>query len=416
MIGKVFSEKMFCSLDIGTHKIKGSVLRVNRTRNKEELELINVNESRLYGFEDAHVSNLSELADSINSALKDLTKKCLRPPKEIQLGISGDLVSSRPVHTTIPLADRGAKAITSKDIEKANHQAKILGTKMDEEVLHYIPLHYHIDESDTLLDPNGLYARKLGVDAVLYLSNENRLRNISKAVNQAGYEVDNIFFSSYVAAEVALSEEERKYGCGFLDIGSRTSTLFIFKDNRLKSSEILSWGGDMLTEAIAKQLNLAYEMAEDIKKSYAVAMDGDKYKDEEILLKKEDAYRPIKRAVVTEAVMPEVEKLTGIITDIFNSPGRKDDAQRGAVVVGGGALMPGIIEKIGLAAGVPVRLGKINFPYRRDLSQEILYLSATGLAYQGYRKSYPRQVLISGQHPWYQKVLKRGKELYEEYF
>ncbi len=416
MIDRVFREKIFCSLDIGTHNIKGALLKMSTAKGSEEMELINVNEHRLYGFKDAHVSNLSELADSINSALKDLTRKYDRQPKEIQLGVSGDLIKSRLAQTIIPLADRGSKVITSKDIEKVNRQVKVLGTKIDEEVLHEIPLQYHIDEADTLLDPSGLYARKLGVDSILILSVENRLRNIVKAVNQAGYEVDHIFFSDYVAADVALKEEERKYGCGFIDVGSQATSVFVFKDNCLKSLEIIPWGGDFLTQAIAKQLNLSFEMADEIKKSYAVVSDSNKYNDEEILLKKEEAYLPIKRAVILEAIKPEVENFIGLIENFMRAPNRRDDVKQGFIVVGGGALLPGLIERVGSVAGVPVRLGKFNFSFKRDLVQETVFLAAIGLASQGYRKNYPHRTFIADRQPWFKECLRRGKELYEEYF
>ena len=125
---------------------------------------------------------------------------------------------------------------------------------------------------------------------------------------------------------------------------------------------------------------------------------------------------PIKRAVILEAIKPEVEKFMGIFAAVFNRFKGKEEIKRGVIVVGGGALLPGLIEKIGLVAGVPIRLGKFNFSFKRELVQEILYLSAIGLAYQGYRSNYPYRALINGQHPWYQDFLRRGKELYEEYF
>ena len=131
-----------------------------------------------------------------------------------------------------------------------------LSLKMDEEILHDLPQQYMVDEVNKALNPGGLYGRKLGVQSLMIFTNANRIRNIVRAVHQAGYEVPNVFFTSYAACEVALDGTERAQGRILIDIGAKATSVLLFQDNILRRLKKIEIGGDAFTRRIAEQLSL----------------------------------------------------------------------------------------------------------------------------------------------------------------
>ena len=159
MIGK----KILCGLDVGSQKIKASVVRIGRGQG----ELLGASEATVRGFKKSQVTDLGEFAESIQRILAELSKKAGVKLKDVQLGIGGHLVQSRFSKAVVPLVDKSNKVITNTDIKKVNKQARLLGIKMDEAVLHDFPQYYVIDDTNKVLNPAGLYGRKLMVASLL---------------------------------------------------------------------------------------------------------------------------------------------------------------------------------------------------------------------------------------------------------
>ncbi len=413
MLNKMINEKYYCGVDIGARTIKAGVMKI---KNAMDAKLIGVYEHKTYGFKDNTVSDLDEFSECIRRTITELTKKTGVKLREVQVGLGGAMIESRQTNTVIPLIDKGSKVITRRDIKKANDNARLLGVQMEEEILHDLPQHYRIDDMNSAINPVGLYGRKLGVETLMIVINENRIRNILKAVHQAGCDATNVFFSTYASSGVILSDIERKEGCVLVDIGSQYTSVLIFKNSVLQFFKGINIGGNNFTNNIADQIDLPFDLAEEIKKSYAVASEFDRHSDEEILVKKEDAYVPIKRGMICQAIKPEVDELVGCIRTIIANSGLQDQINGGITVIGGGALLPGLIERIGEDVDVPVKLGQMNLSVHKTLSHTALFSSVVGLAQSGFKKSFRYSLSSNGHQHWTKHFTNRVKELYQEYF
>jgi len=413
MLKKMINEKYYCGVDIGARTIKAGIMKI---KDVTDAKLIGVYEYKTYGFKDNAVSDLDEFSECIHHTIKELTQKAGIKLREVQVGLGGALIEARQTNTVIPLIDKGSKVITQRDIKKVNDNARLLGMQMEEEILHDLPQHYRIDDMNSAFKPAGLYGRKLGVNTLMIVINENRIRNITKAVHQAGYDVANVFFSTYASSGVILSDVERKEGCVLVDIGSHYTSVLVFKDGVLQFFKGINIGGNNFTNNIADQIDLPFDLAEEIKKSYAMASDYDQHRDEEILVKKEDAYVPIKRGVICHAIKSEVDELVGTIRTIVANSGLQDQIKGGITVIGGGSLLPGLIERIGQDMKVPVKLGQMNLSIHKTLSHTALFSSVVGLAQSGFKKSFRYSFLSNDHQHWTRNITSRVRELYQEYF
>jgi cell division protein FtsA len=412
MLPRMTKEKIYCGLDIGSQRIKAAMIRA---RSLDDLELLGVYEMPTAGFKQSSVQDLGEFSECIFRTVTGLTRKIGVNLQTVQLGVGGDLVASRRSHTVIPLVDRGSKVIVNNDVKRINRQAQLLGIKMEEEVLHDFPQYYKVDDVNTALNPIGLYGRKLEVGLLLILSEISRMNNIIKAVNQAGFEAANLFFNSFAAASVTLNAKMKNEGCVFVDLGAASSNVLIFKDGLLKHLARLSWGGERLTRSIAKTLNLSFDLAEDIKKSYATVLNADDGPDEEILVKKEDGYMPVKKNLIFEAIDPEIQGLITELTGIIQKSGVGDQLNAGIIMVGGTSLLTGLIERIESGTHFPVSMGKISVS-GRTIGSAALFASAIGLASEGFSEEYKRKILSNGRGTRVRGLVDKIKDLYQEYF
>ena len=413
MLSKMIKEKYYCGIDLGTQKIKAGILKV---KDPTDMELIGAYEHKSHGFKDNAVSDLAEFSECIHHTIHELTKKTGIKFRHVQLGLGGAMIETREINTVIPLIDRGNKIITRRDIKKLNNDARLLGIKINEEILHDLPQYYKVDDVNSALNPIGLYGRKLGVHSLMIIINGNRIRNITKAVHQAGYDVANVFFSSYATSKVVLQDTEKKGGCILIDIGSQYTSVLVFLDGILRFLEKINIGGSNFTRNIADQINLPFDLAEEIKKSYAVASGFDERKDEEILVKREDAYIPVKKGAIYQAISPVIEEFVERIRAAIVLSGLKDRINNGMTIVGGGSLLPGCIERIGQAMNMPVKLGQVNLPSRKNLNHTALFSSVVGLAQSGFKKTVRYSISSNGHSHWAKHFTNRVKDLYQEYF
>lgn len=404
-------EKYYCGLDIGDQKIKAGVLKV---KDALEMELMGIYEQKTAGFRDGGVSDLGELSDGIQSAVHALLRKTNLKLKEVHLGVGSDLIDAREGGTTIPLVDRFSKIITRRDMKKVNDQARLLSVKMDEEILHDLPQYYTVDDINKALNPGGLYGRKLGVHSLMLFTNTNRIRNVVRAVHQAGYEVPNVFFSSYAACEVALEDAERARGCVLIDVGARATSILVFQENILRHLKKIDIGGDSFTRRIGEALNLPFELAEEIKKSYATSLTAGHASDEEILVKRENAYKPVKGKDIHAAIEGPTLDLLENIRNALGESAVLEQMDMGIVMIGGGSLLTGLIERVSQATRHPARLAKMNVTSSRSPGNAALFAGVVGLAKSGFKQSL-RYALSPDGH-WRTNLLNRFKELYHEYF
>ena len=127
-----------------------------------------------------------ELTNSIARLLKDLRGKAGLSVKYVYVSISGADITTRHSRAIIPLAERGNKVVTALDVEKVSEQARILGSNLEEEIIHSIPHSFSIDSKKEVFNPVGLYSHLLEVDLFLVCGRTSSLESLNRIVNQAG--------------------------------------------------------------------------------------------------------------------------------------------------------------------------------------------------------------------------------------
>lgn len=411
-----------CGLDISTSKISAVLAEVQRRR------IVNCFFESMpsKGIKAGAIVDSMGLVSSISLLLKSLKAKSGLNIKFLYANISALDIVTKHSRAIIPLAERGNKVITLSDIQKVNEQARILGSSLEEEIIHAIPFGYTVDSKINIINPAGLYGHRLEADLYLICGKLSSIQSLTRAVNQAGYEIKDLFFSG-IATSLVVFDTAAKEGVSiFCDIGSDITEILVFRAGLLKDVEILPIGGDILTLGLMESLNIPFELAEDVKKTYGSIGDYAEIKeDKEILIKRNNTYKPIKQRMVSEILTDKTESICSAIKDAVDkiTPCAQVD---NFVTTGRTVLLEGFLESLENRLGISVRLGRITQSelvsllkrYEELSGQKYLtYINSLGLIIQALQEGQPQ--FLSSAQPTRNPIVKainKAKEVYQEYF
>ncbi len=418
----MLNNSYICAIDIGSHKIS-AILAVIK-KNKISDIFFDCFSSR--GVREGVIVDATALVISLTKILKSLKTKSGLKIKFIHTNFSGKDILTKHSHAIIPLAERGNKVITSTDISAANEQARILGSNLEYEIIHVIPSSYSIDSKNNVINPIGLYSHRLEVDLYLICAKLASLQSLSRVVSQAGYEIRNLSFSGLATAKAVLGSEEKRGLSVFCDVGSDITELLIFRDGLLQSIQILPLGGNSLTQQLSDGLKINFELAEDIKRSYGVMGEVNSIQeDKEILVKKDEFYKPIKQRDVAALVNHSGNLICTQIKAAVEQKVALHEIDH-FIMAGKTLLTEGFIEMMEGLIGTAVTIARINHPEISALMKEssdlagqkyLTYLTSLGMVCEDLEnKAVGNLTLVKPAKNLLFKTINRFKEVYQEYF
>ncbi|MDD5567911.1 MAG: cell division protein FtsA [Candidatus Omnitrophica bacterium] len=411
-----------CTLDIGSSKVSACVALFKKKR----LSSIHFETLPVKGMREGTVVDSIGLIGSVGKVLKNLKAKSGVNIKFVSVNISGQDISAKRSRAIIPLAERGNKVITVSDMQKANEQARVLGSSLEEEIIHMIPSSYAIDSKGNISNPLGLYSHRLEVELYLVCGKLSSVQSLARVINHAGYEIKDLYFSGLATSKAVFNQKARE-GLNLLcDIGSDTTEILIFQDGLLKDIQVLAFGGDDLTNELSDVLKINFDLAEDIKRSSGIIGGVDQIgEDREILVKRSEFYKPIKQRLVAEIATSSAKRICAKIKEAVENKVSLYDINN-FVVTGRTVLIEGFIETLENSLVIPVKLGRITsleiisiIKENDELSGQkyLTYLTCIGMLCEAL-EAKPLGILPLHQPAknLFFKAVNRVREVYQEYF
>lgn len=198
---------------------------------------------------------------------------------------------------------------------------------------------------------------RLEMRGLLYTGPRTILHNLRKTVERAGVQVENIVISPLALTRSILNEGEKEFGATVIDLGGGQTTVAVMRGQELQYTNIYQEGGDYITKDISKVLTTSQSIAENLKFNYGIAYPQQATEKEKFTVEVIGESNPVE---VTERYLSEV--IAARLRQIFTRV--KQDLERtralelpgGVVLVGGGAILPGITELAQEILGVNTKL------------------------------------------------------------
>jgi len=241
---------------------------------------------------------------------------------------------------------------------RAIDNASILYLDPNREIIHIIPREFNIDGQGGIQDPRGMSGFKLEVDALIVEGLTPYIKNLRKCINNAGLEIQGLVLDVLAASQAVLTKKQKELGVLVLDFGAGTVGMAVYEEGKLLHINILPVGSAHITNDIAIGLRTSLETAEKIKLAYGSCLSEEVSKKETIDLSKIDEKE--EGVVGRREISKIVEARMDDIFSLVNKELKKIDRERlpaGAILIGGGAKTPDIIDLAKERLKLPVQLG-----------------------------------------------------------
>lgn len=377
------SQVFLTGLDVGSTYTRAVIGEYVRELNAPVLRVLGVGCTPTAGVRHDSVTDLEEAARTIRRSIQEAELMAGLRIDRVYVGVSGDHLEATRSVGVVAIA---GEEVQRRDVKRVHAVARAVPAARGRELLHAFPQHYTVDNQPGVKDPVGMAGTRLETQLYLVTGCAATLGNVVRAVERAGYRVQDIVLEPLAASRAVLSEDEMELGVATVDMGGTTTGIAVHFEGRIQHLEVLPYGGNTVTSELIRGLSVPFAEARRIKERFA-AGSGAIAARETIRLNSGNGNG---REVAGEFVAQLIEER---LEHIFLQIGRKlDDVVTptstlgsGVVVTGGVAVTPGIDEVAGRSMAVPIRVGTVG----TDISGLVDRLghpgfaTATGLALIG---------------------------------
>ena len=272
--------------------------------------------------------------------------------------------------------------------------AKIERSYPEFKVFDVIPSCYVLDgvpQED--IPTNAQKAAKVDVYYTAFAAKKELDSRLNMSFDRAGKSIESSFIRADVLLSVFQCQEAREQenndiftkGCAVIDMGAQTTTLTIYKGGAYLASKVYPRGGDDVTSAIAAQLQISQDKAEQLKQGWGVASPNFVEDKELVAISKTKA---VDLAAIIEA------KLNEIFEPVWKKLNEYTDRIECLYITGGASMLQGMYSYVCQHnANLDVRYGMHDYLLTTDTDEEFfkpVYSDLVGalLAGQDYRNQH----------------------------
>ena len=133
-----------------------------------------------------------------------------------------------------------SKEIKDEDVDSVVKSALTKSITPEREVISLIPEEFIVDGFQGIRDPRGMMGIRLEMRGLIYTGPTTILHNLRKTVERAGISVENVIISPLALAKSVLNEGEREFGATVIDMGGGQTTVASISVSERYLSEIIS--------------------------------------------------------------------------------------------------------------------------------------------------------------------------------
>jgi len=356
--------QIVAGLDIGTSTIKALVIQ----RKNKDWEVLSYQEMPSFGLRKGAVVNVEEVSKNIQLLMSGLEKDISKKINSVFVNIGGSHLYTTPSDGIISVS-RANQIISQEDIDRVLQATRAINIPQNEEVLDVFPREFIIDDQKGIKQPLSLKGIRLEAKVLLLCVFSPYFINLTQAVLNSKFHIDDIVPSPLAAAEAVLTPQQKELGVALVDIGASTTSLAVFEEGELTHLAVFPIGSANITNDIAIGLKTEIAAAELIKKQHGSCMvsKGDKSVSAKATADKKkieifDNSAPLSftKKDLVNIIEPRVSEILDLVAKELKKIGRQELLPCGIVLTGGGAKIPKIKDIVREQLKLPVEIGKVK--------------------------------------------------------
>ncbi len=327
------------------------------------------------------IDNIQSARDAIAVAVEKAEQSCGMRILSAVVGISGSHIQSQNNRGIIAIADR-SRPISADDRARVLESAGQISIPTNRQVIHVLPRGYWVEGTDPVSDPVGMFGGRLDAETHIVTAAVSAVQNLTKCVEGAGVQVDDMILESLASATSVVQEQERMQGVAVVDIGGANTSVAVFDEGAIAHTACLPIAGSHLTHDLARVLRCPWESAEAVKCQYGAAFADSSMNSEtvEIHAFGTQTQKVVPLGHICEILQARSEEILEMVGLELKRAGYLDKIAAGLVLTGGGAQLRGLPEVAEARLGLPARLGRPHgYSGMTDLVGSPAYATSIGL-------------------------------------
>jgi cell division protein FtsA len=347
--------KLSVVIDIGTSKI----VAIAGTKNEAgKLEISAIAKTPAKGIRRGVIFNIEEVAVSVKELLDSLESKINERIEEVHVAYAGQHMKTVHFQRVKFTSDDGI--VSKSDIDGLYNQAKSAEVEEGYKLVEVIPVSYVID-NEVMENPVGSTGRKVEANYKLLIMPNSYWVNLLRVFGKLDVKLEKISLSTLAVAEAVLTMDEKEIGVIVLDIGSGTTNLAVFHDNKLIHTAVIPFGGDVVTGDIKEGCSILLKWAEQLKVQYGQAL-GDFADDQKVVtIPGHNGWEPKEISFKSLAfiIQARIEEIIDSVNFQIEKSGIADQLGAGIVLTGGTSNLENIISLVKFRTGLDARKGNL---------------------------------------------------------
>ena len=411
-------------IDIGTSKMVAIAGTKNET-GKFEISAVAKTPSK--GIRRGIIFNIDEVAVSVKELIDSLEKKINEKIEEVHVAFAGQHMKTVHVQRVKFTSEDGL--VSKADIDGLYDQAKNAEIEEGYKLVEVIPVSFVVDNEE-IENPVGSTGKKVEANFKLLVMPNSYWVNLLRVFGKLDVKLEKITLSTLAVAEAILTTEEKEMGVIVLDIGSGTTNLAIFLENKLVHTAVIPFGGNVVTNDIKEGCSILLKWAEQLKIQYGQAL-GDFADDQKVVtIPGHSGWEPKEISFKSLAfiIQARVEEIIDSVNFQIEKSGIADQLGAGIVLTGGTANLENIISLVKFRTGLDAR--KANLVLNLQEKQKeilnsdnytalgLLCLAENKAVLETPKKEKPEKVRKQKEpgklSPWFNKVVQGVLDLVDD--
>jgi cell division protein FtsA len=330
--------KLAVGLDLGSSSTRVVICALE----EDALKFLGYGTAPVQGWNRARLADREALAQSIRFALHEAELRAQVSPESAVIGVGGSVsgINSRGLY------EFGRRRhIEPDDLRYAVELGARVRLEEDRQVLQICPQDFTLDGRAGYRNPKGILCARLEANVHVVTTSMQDHQALISAVHQAHLAVDESIFEGIAAAYAAVLPEDRARGVAVIDIGAQSTHLAVYDGNALLLALAIPVGADHLTRDVSWLLKVNYEDAENLKREYGAVTGGvSDHSVIEIPSAEGRGIREAPRRQLNEILEARVEEIFDRVYSEILRVGMEQSLLEGAVLTGGGAMLPGMCD------------------------------------------------------------------------
>ncbi|MFI5241203.1 MAG: cell division protein FtsA [Microgenomates group bacterium] len=353
--------RIIAGIELGSTKVATLIGQINSDPISSEtsINIIGAYTSPSAGVKKGQIVDIEAAVESAISSVEAAERMAGYNLESAYVSLGGAHIRSQNSHGVVAISGQEGE-ITPGDIERAVEAASAISLPTSREVIHVLPRDYIVDGETGVKDPVGMSGVRLEVETHIVSAATSAVKNVRKAVNEVGVQIEALIFSGFASAEACVSATEKELGCVLVDIGGGTTSIAAFIDGALAYSGVIPIGARNITNDLAIGLRVSLETAEKIKIAISAKKQKNKEESDEINLDSlgvTEIKKISKKTLLEGIIRPRLNEIFTMVRLELEKEGISVRIPSGAVITGGGSETAGIIDSARRMLSMPVRLG-----------------------------------------------------------